>query len=93
MFPILSRLIGVRLLEEGVGPIMYLMGSASAEGISGKFCEFGYKYRSHQLWKPTALHIHPSEGFAIAPSTADEQLCRKFYEDTEVVIKKLKAKY
>lgn len=89
IFPILSRILGVKLLSEGCATMMHLAGSKAMEGVTGKFCDFGYKYRSHELHRPVDMEIYPSEGRAIAESTADAALGEKLYEDTQKAIKRL----
>jgi len=90
IFPILSRVMGLKHLNEGIATMMHLVGSKSMEGVSGKFCDFGYKYRSHRLTRPTDMEVYPSENDAIAESTSDKVLCEKLYNDTNTVIKTLK---
>eukprot|EP00592_Proboscia_alata_P015519 CAMPEP_0194399006 /NCGR_PEP_ID=MMETSP0174-20130528/126419_1 /TAXON_ID=216777 /ORGANISM="Proboscia alata, Strain PI-D3" /LENGTH=368 /DNA_ID=CAMNT_0039195365 /DNA_START=46 /DNA_END=1148 /DNA_ORIENTATION=- len=93
LFPILSRIAGFKRLSEGCATMMHLIGAKSMEAVSGKFCDFGYKYRSHSLNKPTDLEVFPSENYAIAESIANETVCTELANDTHKVIKQLRSKY
>lgn len=84
---------GLRLLSEGIGPIMHLMGSRAMEGVTGKHCDFGYKNRKHRLTRPVDLEVYPSEDNAIAQSIADADLVESFCRDTHALIAKLETKY